>query len=304
MLVTNGNVALSAALKACPLERLDTLTPDQFDALETSEMDTRQSYDVIVLDNHAPATLPRNRYLIFGRPPESSGVTTTNQLTNQVIVDWRARHPVLQFVDLSNFFASKSWNMTLPRDADVLAELASSPAIATVRRSGSTMVLVGFDVMQTNWPFEPGFVMFCYNAMNYLGMELGRGEQADLTVGQAITIESLQPNVEAKLSGPGLDQLKLRSDPSGMLRFPQTDLAGVYSIEVEGTGARHFAVNLLNAAESDIAPVRQITLSGQQIITQDQDLQRSNVELWPVLAMIALALVCLEWLVYNSRVRI
>jgi hypothetical protein len=75
---------------------------------------------------------------------------------------------------------------------------------------------------------------------------------------------------------------------------------------VEGSGQpkRFYAVNLLDAEESRIEPQDQIKFSSVTVAAQEQMVQRANVPLWPMLVLAALALVCLEWLAYNLRVRI
>ncbi len=304
LLVTKGNSVLSSALRACSPAKMDVCTPADFDAMDHAAMSAAPIYDVIVLDNHVPVALPRGRYLIFGPPPKGIGVTMKNQLKNQVVVDWRQRHPVLQFVNMGNLFVSKCRRMSLPRDAEVLAEFGEAPAIAIVRRAGSAVLLVGFDVMETNWPFEPGFVMFCHNTMHYLGLEIGREQRGMLRVGRAITIEGLPVDSDVEITGPGFASLKLKTDQAGVFRFPGTDRAGIYSVVVGSNRPKHFAVNLLDADESDIEPVREIVLSGRRVEAKKGPSGRSNTLLWPWLAMLALAMVCLEWFVYNSKVRL
>jgi methylglyoxal synthase len=68
LLVTAGNAVLETALRALQLDTLDVNTPEQFDAMDHAKMQIDMSYDIIVLDNHAPAQLPRCAYLTFGRP--------------------------------------------------------------------------------------------------------------------------------------------------------------------------------------------------------------------------------------------
>ncbi|MCK4626108.1 MAG: VWA domain-containing protein, partial [Phycisphaerae bacterium] len=304
LLVTSGNSVLSSALRACSPAKLDICMPTDFDAMDHAAMSAAPVYDVIVLDDYVPAVLPRGRYLLFGKFPRGIGITLKNQLKNQVVVDWRQRHPVLQFVNLGNLFVSKCRQMSLPRDAEVLAEFAEAPAIAMVRRAGSAVLVVGFDVMETNWPFEPGFVMFCHNAMHYLGLEIGREQRGMLRVGKAITIEGLPTETSVEISGPGFTGRKSKTDASGVFRYPETCRAGVYRVVVGPNQPKHFAVNLLDAAESDIEPVREIVLSGRRVEAKQGPAGRSNVPLWPWLVILALALVCLEWFVYNSKIRL
>jgi hypothetical protein len=302
MLVTEGNIALHSALRACPLAELKVVAPAEFEALAAAEVET--GWDLVILDNYTPKELPRCRYVVFGRPPAASGVTPAGQGEDQVVVDWRSSHPVLQHVDLSELYVREYFPMKVPRDAQVLAEFGDSPAMVVVRRRGSAMLLVGFDVTQTNWPFEPGFVMFCYNATHYMGLEIGRGEDRRLAVGEAITVEAGSPAAGATVTAPDGTDRSVRADASGMVRYPDTHLAGLYRVSPEQAGEEFFAVNVLDAAESRIAPAETIELSGERITAGAGDDALANRDLWPLLVLVTLALVCVEWLVYNSKVRL
>ena len=304
LLVTAGNAVLESALKACSLARLELQTPAQFDAMDHLTLSIEQPYDVIVLDNHVPAGLPKCRYLVFGRPPEGIDVSVRQQLENQVLVDWRTKHPVLKYVNLMNLFAAKSHEMVLPRDAEILAEFNETPALALVRRNGSVFLLAGFDVLQTNWPFEPGFVLFCYNAASFLGTQVGRDQEANLQVGEPIVVDGLQPEIAARIDGPDVAGVEVKSNAAGSIRFPGTGRAGPYSLSITDQPARFFAVNLLDSKESNVGPRREIVFSGQAVEAEEQALSRSNLPLWPFLVGLALVLVCLEWLVYTVKVRI
>jgi len=301
LLVTAGNAALESALAACPLARLDRMTPAEFDA--ASGEGGGAGYDVTVLDRHAPAKLPRGQYVVFGPPPPDVGVKTLGTLKGQFVVDWRNRHPVLQFVSLENLYTAGAVRVELPRDAAVLAEFGVCPAIGLVRRRGSAFLLVGFDVMESNWPFHPGFVMFCYNATTFLGMETGRERQGDLAVGEAITVRAGGAK-EARITRPNGQIETVSADPSGTFRYPRTDRTGVYRVDVPGRRPEAYAVNLLDENESFVEPSREILLASTKVEAKAGGPQRANQELWPYLALAALALVCVEWLVYNSKVRL
>ncbi len=304
LLVTGGNMVLESALRACSLARFELCSPSEFEARDDFAAAAKRPYDVIVLDNFVPPRLPRCRYLVFGRPPEGIDVTVSQQLENQVIVDWRPRHPLLKYVNLMNLFAAKCYKMDLPRDAEVFAEFNEAPALALLRRNGSVFLLAGFDILQTNWPFELSFILFCYNAVGFLGTELGESQEINLQVGQPIFVEGLVPDTEARIYGPALSGEEVKANPSGSIRFPTVDRVGVYSLEVPDQPTRFFAVNLLDSRESDIKPVRQIAFSGQQVEAQQHLISRANVLLLPFLVVLALILVFLEWFVYNHKVRI
>jgi hypothetical protein len=302
LLVSAGNKVLESALQACPLARLDLQSPAQFDAMDQNDLSIEQRYDMIVLDNHVPAKLPKSRYLVFGRPPDGIDVSAPQEIENQIIVDWRTKHPVLQYVDLTNLFAARCHRMILPRDADVLAEFNETPALALVRRNGSVFLLAGFDVLQSNWPFETSFVLFCYNAAGFLGIQLVGGQEMNLKVGEPIVVEGLDGQTTAQIDGPDFSGTQISSSASGSLRFAGTDRAGTYRLSIGEQPDRFFAINLLDTKESNVEPLREIVLSGQPIQAEEHGLSRANLPLWPFLVGLALVLVCLEWIIYNYKV--
>jgi len=304
LLVTNGNPVLESAMRACSLAKLDVNAPPEFEALDRATFEIEQPYDFIVLDNYVPQTLPKCRYLVFGRPPDGIDVSVPQQVENQVLVDWRAKHPALKYVNMMNLFAAKSYELALPRDADVLAEFNETPAIAVVRRNGSVFLLVGFDVLQSNWPFEPGFVLFCYNAASFLGTQVGLDQENNLKVGRPIVVDGLAPETVARIDGPGISNREVKATAAGSVRFPATDRVGPYSLSIPDQQLRAFAINLLDPQESNVGPRREIEFSGQAVQAEARALTRSNLPLWPFLVGLALILVCLEWFVYTRKARI
>ncbi len=303
LLVSEGNAALEMALRACSLEKLDPCTPAGFDSMDHARFEVTQPYDIVVLDNHSPENLPRGRYLIFGRPPAGLGVPVTGKTENEVVVDWRSQHPVLRHVNLDNLFVGTAHKMELPRDAEVLAEFSTSPAIAVLRRDASVFVLAGFDSLQSNWPFEPGFVLFCYNAVSFLGAQSAGEQNTNLAVSDPIRIEGVVPGTKATIDGPDMPATEIQASPSGAFRFAQTHRAGVYRVGWGQDSEKFFAVNLLDLAESDIFVAEEI-VPGGRVVAAEKALTRANLELWPYLVLAALIIAFLEWLVYNYKVRI
>ena len=331
LLVTDGNPALRSALKSCAPARLDAIKPAEFDRLYAAQGAPELSYDLVVLDRHdavpplpggpsagrAPDRLPRGNYLVFGRPPAASGARAEGELKDQWIVDWRSRHPVLNFVNLDNVLVARANRLVLPRDATVLAEFGDSPAIAEVRRQGGVMILVGFDVLQSSWPFDAGFVMFCCNVVNYIGREAAEGQAPGLKVGQPLIVAQPPPAVQAPTRGrvghivrqatvttPEGATVRVEGSPSGAVRYAATSRAGVYRLAVEGGADHLFAVNLLDAAESDIGAAHELAFSGQKVKAEEGGPARANQEIWPLLALLGLLLVYVEWYVYNAKVRL
>jgi len=305
LLVTVGNFPLQAALKACPLQRLDVKTPADFDTLALDEGSLR-TYNVIVLDRHTPAAMPRGQFILFGGAPTDLGASLGEPGDDQYIVDWRSRHAVLQNVNLASLYVLKPPALSLPRDAEVLAEFSRAPAIALLRKSGATVLTVAFNPLDSNWPYEPSFVMFLYNATAFLGMEDSPDAAASLKVGEPITASPFEPGQEATITVPGLGLRSLVADPSGTMRFAGTTRAGLYTLKPQGANqpGLNFAVNIMDDQESFIAPAGSLQLGVNTVAALDGAAKRNNLELWPYLALAVLLLVCVEWFIYNSRARL
>ena len=286
LLVTEGNPALRSALKSCAPARLDAIKPAEFDRIYAAQGALELSYDLVVLDRHdavpplsggpsagrAPDRLPRGNYLVFGRPPAASGARAEGELKDQWIVDWRSRHPVLNFVNLDNVLVARANRLVLPRDATVLAEFGDSPAIAEVRRQGGVMILVGQ---------APG-----------------------LKVGQPLSVRGAPGVRQATVTTPDGAAVRVEGSPSGAVRYAATSRAGVYRLAVEGGADHLFAVNLLDAAESDIGAAHELVFSGQKVKAEEGGPARANQEIWPLLALLGLLVVYVEWYVYNAKVRL
>ena len=80
---------------------------------------------------------------------------------------------------------------------------------------------------------------------------------------------------------------------------------GLYEVEPQANGVspRTFAVNLADANESDIVPREILQVGGEKSVVQE-DLQGANKPVWPYAILAALAVLCLEWYVYNRRVMV
>ncbi|HAK93694.1 MAG TPA: hypothetical protein DCM87_01470 [Planctomycetes bacterium] len=305
LLVTEGNPPLLAALRACALAKLDVLAPAEFDRLDPDALDAARTYGLIVLDRHAPARLPRTSCLVFGRPPAQSDAIVTGELEDQVCIDWSASHPLLQHVDMGGFFAAECLAIAPPRDAEVLAELGTAPALALVRRRGAVFILAPFDLLRTNFPFETCFVMFCQNAVAFAGGETGEEAGRMCRVWQPLTHRAAPGGpVRGVVRTPDGAQVELQADPGGIFRYAATGRAGLYGLRIGDASEVAFAVNLLDEQESDIAPADTLALAADAVQGSAADPAPANRELWPFLAAFVLVLVCLEWYVYNGKVRV
>ena len=205
---------------------------------------------------------------------------------------------------MDNVFVGQYTKMKLPRDAEILAEFEQNPAIALIQKSNSTFILVGFDAMESNWPFEPGFVMFIYNSIAYLAESAGLSEKTELRASEPVILEGFRTETEAVFNGPGYENKKIRVTENQKLRLPIMERVGLYRLETADSAPRIFAVNLLNQNESNIGPQSELAVTGENVKASSVKVKRFNVPMLPYIVAAVLMLVCVEWFVYNSKIRI
>ena len=81
--------------------------------------------------------------------------------------------------------------------------------------------------------------------------------------------------------------------------YGATDRVGPYKASWDG-GVRRFAVNLLDAEESNIEPRPAVQIGAESV--QSSATRHQPRELWKWAILAALGLLLLEWYVYNRRV--
>ncbi len=155
----------------------------------------------------------------------------------------------------------------------------------------------------TNWPTRQSFPVFVRNLFEYYGaVRSGTGGE-NIRPGMPATLES--PGGQATLSilSPSGGKTDLKSDKLGKLSFTQTAELGIYSVQSGGKTVDRFAVNLFDAGESDIRPNRSPTIKvGDVEVKGETAWKPARKEIWKFAVMIGLAVLLVEWYIYNRRI--
>ena len=89
----------------------------------------------------------------------------------------------------------------------------------------------------------------------------------------------------------------------GKFNFTDTEELGPYEVSSEGETIRWFAVNLFHSAESDIRPDRQPAIKiGYVEVEGKTGWEAGRRDTWRWLLLAGLAVLLLEWYIYNRRV--
>lgn len=290
LLVTTGNDVLAKALRVIPNVNL---------SLASSLTDAAATFDLVVLDNVDPAPWPKPNLLALH-------VASTNlfegwsRIESPAIVDWKASHPLLRFVNFDNVHIAETLSVKTPTWASAIVDSPQTPLILAGELGRQRIVWIGFDPMQSTWPLRIAFPIFMANAVDWLNPAAINASQ--------LAVQSGSPFRLALTENVGSAQIKL---PDGTIRpcevnaargeivFGATTKQGVYQLTA-GTNVVSFCVNLLDAKESDTTPKSELNL-GKYAKVASTTVQRASLEMWRWIAAVALAVLMFEWWYYHRR---
>ncbi len=314
-LVTEDDPYTRWALEGMSLARLRSFSPAEYAAAPTAEL---AGFDVTILSGWAPAEpLAPGRYLIFGALPVIDGMSSAGARDEpSEIIDWTREHPMFRAVSLDGLVIARDLALEVREDLRVLARSSAGPTIVEATSPGVRAIVVSFTPGESMWPFDPGFVLTLANTLRSLGDS-----------GTAAASEPIRPGEVVSTRVPvGVDSVELRSPggatrtlipaPDGTVTFGPVARAGVYELRwagepgptdivVSGRAVRVLAANLLDADESDIRSAATLDLASRVVqASEDAGGSSERRRLWPWLLAAALAVVMLEWWVYQNRARV
>lgn len=305
-LVSDGNPFLARALRTGADGAVVVVSPKEYRE-GTAELSDR---DLLVFDGHSPGSTPGVDSVYFAAAPPIVGLRYVAQAGEDdagahAVLSWRHEHPLLRHVLLDNVLMIRPGRLSLPTHAQTLATTRTGPVIASIGDEGVQHILIAFDVRESNWPMQVGFPVFMSNVARYVG---GRGSKPGVYYrpGQPASppVSPVSRRV-ARYTGPGGITLESLDDTpgasSGRVTLPPFLRTGLYHSDEDVPDAwRLLAVNLVDEIESDLRPVRRLSLhSGAVEASVSTILGRTEV--WRAFAFAALSLLMLEWWVYTRR---
>jgi hypothetical protein len=317
LLVTAGNFVLEEGVlpaleQALPL-RKEVMRPEQYEAADRDVLadGDRSKYDLIILDGHSTGRLYQGSYFFWGAVPLIEGVSLGEPFTDEIIFNWDESHPILRHVPVDNIEVYQWYRLTLPPEATTLIEGESSPVLAYLTREGRQYLICAFrlviedetghPMLNTLWVTKAHFPVFMQNALAFLSSSLSTTSRPATRPGDpvAIAVPAATDTLVVRCPDGGRDTLT--PGKARLAHYARTRQVGVYHVEptVEGQGT--FAVNLFSPQESNVRPSTRLTV-GTTTLRATTGAQLVPEPLWPYLLLAALAILLLEWVIYNKRV--
>ncbi|HCK41019.1 MAG: hypothetical protein CMJ72_03980 [Planctomycetaceae bacterium] len=330
LLVTPGNSVLEIALATKRIERMakvekvepSIMAKDDFRIQIQSE-----TYDLVIFDQCVPPVMPLANTLFIGRlPPQEDWSPSKLQPVPQII-DWQRSHPLFSMVEMGNVQIRDTLLARPPSGGRVLVDSTIGPLVAITPRDRYEDVVVGFEIVgqdeqgvsfNTDWPRKHSFPNFWFNVLEYFSRMQKSTHQHNLPESPVeLRVSGALNNLDVRLPDGTRSPVEFASP--GQVVFHDTKQLGIYEIldqEEKSKGERivkSFAVNLFDPMESDIRlqveqdgedGVKRVHSLAIGYVDVQAELSTTSVrrELWKYLLLGALAVLILEWYIYNRRV--
>jgi Ca-activated chloride channel family protein len=297
LLVTNGNVFLEKVLSLLPTGEVSRVAPRRYLAVDVNQ------YDVVVFDGYAPDVLPRGNVLIVS-PSESALFTIEGEVRQPKIRGWERDDPLLRFVDLRDVAIARSFRVTPPGWMRTLIDSDAAPLMLAGEQNGQRVVLIPFDLRQSNLPLSAAFPILMSNLLGYLE-PVSQATQRDLRPGATVTLSPLPQTEEIVVRQPGGQSQTFPSE-GRPIQFSATSLPGLYTVLQRAAGQilleEPFSINASDERESDVRP-KPIALGSGRTLQANAapELVPVNREIWMWLVPPVLALLLFEWFWFHRK---
>jgi hypothetical protein len=311
LLASEGNPWLARALQSISGVKLRSVTLAEHAGLAAALEGGGEERPVAVFDRQAPPGLPSMPTMYIGcQPPLPEGVAPPTRAVAPVIIDWDRSHPVNRFLVYADIAIEESLTYQPAAELHSLVEADQGSVIAAVtyRREGRfplPAVVVGFDILKSNWPLgHYSFPIFFANAVRWLGA--GAEEATSVWRAGAPLVHALDGGrtTESPASPlfrtPAGELLPASRGKGGEVSLSLADQVGVYDLVIGSHLKRRFPVSLLSASESRLAPLEQLDFGDFKVPVQAK-VEEAATGLWRWFALGALAILLVEWYVYNRR---
>jgi hypothetical protein len=320
-----ANDILDAFLKAAVDQQraiVTNLSPDNFATSEQYQSAVQaETFDLAIFDRCAPATMEQmpqaNTYFLGQTPPYKPNLwEKAEEMKDLYVKEFQHAHPLFRGVEtlqgLSIASARKLPRESLPGRATPMMETQKDPVLWALGRDRFTdlvqtfPLVTGVGAWHTNWPKQPPgtLPLFLDNVL----VKLGRYKEYEEPQKPGVP-KTLYPGTASKVTVARRDPVDrdpptvLERDPARELSYGSAEHVGVYDVSWGQADPYRFAVNLFDMNESDIRPRDNILVGDEEIKTNPEPV-RSREELWFWFALAALAILLLEWYVYQRRIYI
>ncbi len=300
-IVGPGNRFLETALSLLPNVQTTTVPTNTATFTETAAQ-----IPMTILDGVVPAQLPPGNLFFIAPPRSTEFFSVTGQIELPALRPTPGDEPLLRDISVSDVSVGQANSIVAGSWARVVIDGDGGPMLVAGERDGRRIVVLAFDLHNSDLPLQVAFPLLISNIVGYLVPGSG-AEAAQISPGQPLAIPIDESITEVRMTRPDGTTVPM-SRENGQAIYADTGELGPYTVEqYQGdnlVGRQRYAVNLFSAGESNIAPKAELNIAQISGLQQAETSERNRVgrqEFWRWLAAAALVILVIEWLVYQRN---
>jgi hypothetical protein len=327
LLVTPGNEPLKMAVQTKSAREIAEVQIESPEFLKNKTYESQAAagaYDLVIFDRCRPegkaqgkTSMPQANTLFIGALPADGGWTAGQKADVPQIIDIDSAHPLMQWMDMGDVLLAAGTPLKPPSGATVLIDSDLGTMMAIAPRDSFEDVVLGFTIIEeqagaegktkkyygTNWPTRQSFPVFMRNLFEYYGGGRTGSGGENIRPGMPVNLESPGGQTTLSILSPRGGKTDLKSGKLGKLSFTETGELGIYHVQSGGKAIDQFAVNLFDPGESDIRPNRSPAIKVGDVEVKGEGVwQAARKEIWKTVVLIGLAVLLVEWYIYNRRI--
>ena len=290
--VTAGNRYLEAALLLDEYMQVDVVTPAEYAGAA--------GYDAVIFDAARPPEPPTVPALYIDPGAVADGHTpleTRASLERPFFDRLRRKHPLLRFTAMADVnIASADALVTVPGDVVVAADRRGALVVAG-EREGLRFVALGFDLRDTDLPLRVAWPLLLLNTIEWFTVD-EQEQRSSLDVGESTTIELPAGVEQVTHMAPDASERTLPVRDGRVTLTPER--VGFHELRWPG-GRRALAAALDGSTLRPLAPAEAMVVAGRAVPPPTVPEPAPARPPWAWLALVAFALLAIEWLTFHRR---
>jgi Ca-activated chloride channel homolog len=269
---------------------------DSLDARKVSLDAPLATFDCLITDGAIAANvIDSNRPLLAINPSDVAGWwQAAGKAERPEITSVDRGHPVNSYLSYADVHIESVTRREASPWLRPIVSAASDALISAGERSERRIVMIGFDLAESDLPLKVEFPILLANAVGWLAGGDAPASERTVRTGQPLVIRTTEASAAIRL--PDGDEQRVAAR-DGAIAFADTLRAGLYQVN----NGPPFAASLLSESESDTAPREAIKTRTGEISGQVETFKTER-EAWRWLALAALAVLSFEWWVYHRRI--
>lgn len=278
-LVTDGNHHLETLLNLDPRVDLVTMRPNTF--RENTDI------DAYIFDRFITTSPPSKPVLIF-HPTSTSWVSSTsNEVEVDGISNLNDQHPIMRFVPFTDLSINKAVHLDIASATPVA--MADETPLIVAGETPERHVIVAFDLNDSDFANTLGFPIFIRNVLNWFTGEVPPLHRQLGTV----TVPGTSGYIISATGEPVASSQQLNSTVF------DTSTPGLFTAITDNT---HVPV-AVNVISHKLSNINQSNFSKMNPSPSNEYVPPKR-EPWFYMLLLAILLICAEWLTYHRRITI